>query len=466
MTLRTLVQLALILPVLSPTFESPARADTLDDTVHRVMQSAHIPGVAVAVMSHGRVTRLSSYGRASLEYDAPVTASTPFEIASAGKIYTAVLLMRLVDSHKIELDAPASRYVSGLPAAWQAITIRNLATHMSGLGAADIRPNTVDTLDAVKQAFSVKVVSPPGRKTDYAGFDYTLLQLVLETVGGKPFAKLVHDEVVEPAGLQCTAFDNARDLGPQRVADPIPGRADYYRWVDGANQRRWFMYAKYAYAAGGVYSCAADMARLLARIDAGGLLSPSSRAALETPTALPDGGTADFAVGWATGLYRGHRWVGHSGGPAFADVMDFPDDHVGIVVFTNQQKLSPRLAALVADRFIKAPPGYFAPHLVDDAPALTQAARQILAGAAAGKVPANLFAADIGQDFLDDLNDVGPVWVGLFGHLDHLNLETDTVAADGSRTRHYRAIFGSHGVGFDFGFDASGHVISVNSGGD
>ena len=465
MTLRSLIRALMILPALGLA-PAIARADTLDDAMHRVMQSAHIPGLAVAVVRNGRLVRTASYGVASLEYDAPVNATTPFEIASVGKIYTAVLLMRLVDAHRIDLDVPVGRYVSGLPAEWQAITIRNLATHMSGLGEADIHVGTVDTFDAVKQAFPVKVVSPPGQRADYTGFDYTLLQLVLETVGGKPFAQLIHDEVVQPAGLQCTAFDNARDLGPQRVADPIPGRADYYRWVDGANQRRWFLYAKYAYAAGGIYSCAADMARLLARIDAGELLSPASRAALETPTPLPGGGTADFAVGWATGHYRGHRWVGHSGGPAFADVMYFPDDHVGVVVFTNQQKLAPRLAALVADEFIPAPAAYFDARQKDDAPALTQAARQVLAGAAIGKVPAALFAADIGHDFLDDLNDVGPVWAGLFGPLDRLVLEQDRLAADGTRTRHYRAVFGSHAVGFDFGFNASGHVVSVNSGGD
>jgi CubicO group peptidase (beta-lactamase class C family) len=466
MILRPLIRALVLLPVLGLAPFAGARADALDDAMHRAMHSAHIPGMAVAVVRGGRLVRTSSYGVSSLEYEAPVKATTPFEIASAGKIYTAVLLMRLVDAHRIDLDASVGRYVPGLPAQWQAITVRNLATHMSGLGDADIRPGTVETLDAVKQAFSVKVVSPPGQRSDYAGFDYTLLQLALETVGGKPFAQLMRDEVIQPAGLQFTAFDNARDLGPQRVADPIPGRADYYRWVDGANQRRWFLYAKYAYAAGGIYSCAADMARLLARIDAGDLLTQASRAALETPTPLPRGGTADFAVGWATGLYRGHRWVGHSGGPAFADVMYFPDDHVGVVVFTNQQKLSPRLAARVADEFIPAPPGYFDPTRKDEAPALTQVAQQVLAGAAIGKVPADLFAPDVGHDFLDDLNDIGPVGVGLFGPLDRLILEQDSLAADGSRTRHYRAVFGSHAVGFDFGFDASGRVVSVNSGGD
>ncbi len=465
MTRRLLIHALMMLPALGLA-TAAARADTLDETMRHALQSAHIPGMAVAVVRNGKLVRTSSYGRASLEYNAPVKATTPFEIASAGKIYTAVLLMRLVDKHKIDLDAPVGRYVSGLPAQWQGITVRNLATHMSGLGEADIRPGTLDTLDAVKQAFAVKVVSPPGQRADYTGFDYTLLQLVLETVGGKPFAQLIHDEVVQPAGLQCTAFDNARDLGPQRVADPIPGRADYYRWVDGANQRRWFLYTKYAYAAGGIYACASDMARLLAKIDDGDLLSPASRRALETPTPLPGGGTSEFAVGWATGIYRGHRWVGHSGGPAFADVMYFPNDHVGVVVFTNQQKLSPRLAALVADPYIPAPRGYFDPHMTDEAPALTETARQVLAGVASGHAPADLFAPGVGHDFLDDLNDIGPVWAGLFGHLDRLILEQDARAADGSRTRHYRAVFGSHALGFDFGFDASGRVVSINSGGD
>jgi CubicO group peptidase (beta-lactamase class C family) len=367
--MRNLATICLI--ALSP-LVMQAQSSTTDNLTKRLMLQAHIPGAAVAIVRNGKVVSIHSYGMANLEYSTPVTAETPFQIASATKIYTSVLLMRMVEQKKLDLDAPVTRYLHDAPTSWAAITLRNLATHTSGLKGESIPPGTVATEDALKVAYKAKSIRKPGEDDDYASFDdYTVLQALLERVSGKSFPQLMHDELFATAGMTCSMFDKAEDRGPQRVAENVPGRAEYYRWIGNLNQRRWFLYTQYAYASGGVYSCAQDMAHLLALLDSGQILSHKSLQESQAAFTLLNGEKGGFGIGWTAGTYRGHRWAGHSGGPAFSDVMYFPDDHFGIVVLTNQQNLYPQIASLIADEFIKAPDDYAPEAKADDAPSLT-----------------------------------------------------------------------------------------------
>jgi CubicO group peptidase (beta-lactamase class C family) len=443
-----------------------AQADNIDRLMQHAMIQAHIPGAAVAVIRNGKVIRTSYYGTANTEYNIPVKPETPFQIASTGKIYTAALLMRMVEEHKLGLDESVTKYVPDAPATWNGITIRNLVSHASGLASVQVDPNVVATADVIRLAFKTPVIAQPGERAQYDSFDFTMLQYIMEKASGKSFAQLTKDELFAPANMTCSAFDNAEEHGPQRFAIDIPGRAEYYRWLGKFNQRRWFLYTQYAYAAGGVYSCAADMATFLAEIDSGKLLSRSSLAEIETPARMLDGSTAIYGVGWVVGHYRGHRWIGHSGGPAFSDVMYFPDDHLGIVVFTNQQKLHPIFASLIADQFISAPTDYTSSSLPDNAPTLTSSAQKLLEGAAAGALDASLIAPAKRDDYVDDLNDIGPAWFGLFGPVSRMILSSDTTSAEGNRVRRYRVLYGEHVQGMTFTFDKNGKIVDIDPEGD
>lgn len=445
----------------------PSHANTTDELMDRVMAKAHIPGAVVAIIRDGKIATIRSYGKANLEYSAPVTPQTPFQIASATKIYTSVLLMRMVDDKKLDLDAPITRYLQDAPATWAAITLRNLATHTSGLKGESIPPGTVATEDALKIAYKAKSIRKPGEDDDYASFDdYTVLQALLERVSGKSFPKLMHDDLFVPAGMTCSMFDKAEDRGPQRVAENVPGRAEYYRWIGDLNQRRWFLYTQYAYASGGVYSCARDMAQLLASLDAGKLLSRKSLQASQAAFTLLSGEKGGFGIGWTAGTYRGHRWSGHSGGPAFSDVMYFPDDHLGIVVFTNQQNLYPQIASLIADEFIKAPRGYAAEGKADDAQSLTASLRKFLEGTAKGQIDRSLLAPAQRGDYADDIDGLGPVWLGVLGPISKLIVMSNTAEPDGTRVRRYRVFFGEHAQAVTVRFDKDGKIMSINPHGD
>ncbi|MEO6390632.1 MAG: serine hydrolase domain-containing protein [Pyrinomonadaceae bacterium] len=92
------------------------------------MEKRRIPGLQIAIVHHGKIVMLGSYGTANVQNAVPVTDQTVFSINSATKSFTGVAIMQLVDEGKLDLSAPVSRYRDGLPAAWQPITIRQLLT--------------------------------------------------------------------------------------------------------------------------------------------------------------------------------------------------------------------------------------------------------------------------------------------------------------------------------------------------
>ncbi len=187
---------------------------------------------------------------------------------------------------------------------------------------------------------------------------------------------------------------------------------------------------------------------------------------MEAPETMTDGSHSQYGIGWVVGTYRGHRWVGHSGGPAFSDVMYFPDDHLGIVVLTNQQKLHPVLASLLADQFLAKPGAYSDSGVADSNPALTLRFRKLLEGAAAGHVDPSLFASPVREDYASDFSDVGPSWFGLFEPVRRIMLISDSTSADGTRTRWYRVFFGDHAQGILIDYDPKGEIAGFNADGD
>jgi CubicO group peptidase (beta-lactamase class C family) len=114
---------------------APALADPIDDYIQHEMTARRIPGPALAVARHGKITKMQGYGLANLEHGVAVTSDTVFELASVGKQFTATAIMVLVEAGKVQLDESILAYLSGGPEAWKAITVRHLLTHTSGLPA-------------------------------------------------------------------------------------------------------------------------------------------------------------------------------------------------------------------------------------------------------------------------------------------------------------------------------------------
>ena len=171
----------------------PSHADPIDDYIELQMRRQQVPGLSLAVVQDGRVVKLQGYGFADLELQVPVTPDTVFEIGSITKQFVAAAVMTLVEQGKINLDEPASRYLSDLPPAWHEVTVLQLLTHTSGipdfeeiLGYGAYRtPTTAPQLIAVAAAKPMDF--PPGAQWHYSNTGYYLLGLIIEKVSGMPY---------------------------------------------------------------------------------------------------------------------------------------------------------------------------------------------------------------------------------------------------------------------------------------
>ena len=92
-----------------------------------------------------------------------------------GKQFTEAGMMLLVEDGKINLDEPISKYFPEAPSAFQAIKVRNLLTHTSGVPdyttKLDYRRDyTEDELP--RMAFKQQLEFPPGARWNYSNTSY------------------------------------------------------------------------------------------------------------------------------------------------------------------------------------------------------------------------------------------------------------------------------------------------------
>src|SRR5712692_9835741 len=80
--------------------------------VQRKLAENAVPSMAVAVAKDGRILWEQGFGFADRESRIPATAETVYSLASLTKVYTATGIMRLVEEHKIDLDASIDKYIA------------------------------------------------------------------------------------------------------------------------------------------------------------------------------------------------------------------------------------------------------------------------------------------------------------------------------------------------------------------
>ncbi|MDI6625565.1 MAG: serine hydrolase domain-containing protein [Brevundimonas sp.] len=459
MSVRRLLPPSVCAGVLALALASPVLADPVDDIVRDYMEAAHIPGAAVAVIQDGRVVKLEGYGQANLEWEAPVTADTPFQTASASKVIAGLVLMRLVEQGTLSLDAPVSTFFQAAPETWRAITVRHLAGHTSGLAEARGLPNTATPAEVAAEAMKLPLAYPTGTESRYGLTDFVVMTAIMEKASGLSYPDLVRREIVEPLGLTHTGFIMMRETGPVRAAEIMPGRARVYGWRGGVQRDEEFIYPVHVYAAGGLYSSARDLAVLMAALEGGRLLTPESFALLTSPATLNDGRDGSFGVGWTFDRYNGLATVGHTGGPALADVMHVPSEKLTVIALTNQRRFYPLLSHAIADLSLPAPPEASA--IADARPELTAGLRRMLEAAVAGQVDPAAFADNARDGAVGFYQDFGQAMLVAVGPLQAVDLMDERAGEPGELRRRYRVRFERRTLDFVVRTDAAGLFSEV-----
>lgn len=317
-----------------------ASADIEKILVERVGEDKGRYGIVAGVVdASGR--RVVSAGSRTQGDARPLDENTLFEIGSITKVFTSLLLADAVQSQRVSLDEPVSKF---LPASVRMpqrgarpITLLDLATQSSGLPRL---PSNLDPADgrnpyadySVEQLYAflstVELTRDPGAQYEYSNLGVGLLGHVLALEAGSDYESLVRARITEPLGMKSTSIA----LNPELRARLAPGHTQE---LEAASN--WDLPT--LAGAGALRSSAHDMLTFLSA--AIGLeqtpLSPAFALATRTQRPTDDAETST-GLGWHITKAHGKVIVWHNGGTGgYRGFIGFdPDARVGVAVLTNR----------------------------------------------------------------------------------------------------------------------------------
>ncbi len=243
---RLTVLLGLALRLLVPhAAASPAASlndERLEGMIDRYFESfaAHERFNGVVLLAKGNDVFLhKGYGQASFEFAVANGPTTRFQVGSITKVFTSILVLKMVEMGKVRLDATISDYIPYYPAqTGRRITIHQLLSHTSGI------PHHIDAVpdywmshdkyfhtpkELLRLFWDVPLAHQPGEGFTYSSPGFYILGAVLEQAAKKSYAELLREHILIPLGLKNTRVENNRTVDPGTATGYMRGLAGLVR---------------------------------------------------------------------------------------------------------------------------------------------------------------------------------------------------------------------------------------------
>lgn len=151
----------------------------------------------------GEVVLEKAYGHRDPESQAPMRATDVFDVGSLVKPITHAAIRKLEAEGELRLDDHISRFFADVPEDKRKITIRHVLEHRAGFPDTLGRDyELVDRETLRKQLFNAPLIAPIDEAFNYSNSGYSLLAMVIEEVGGKPYEEWIRDEIMDRAGVE------------------------------------------------------------------------------------------------------------------------------------------------------------------------------------------------------------------------------------------------------------------------
>lgn len=283
-----------------------------------------VPGAALGILRLGEEPVYAHHGILNVRTGIETTDDSVFQIGSMGKVWTASVVMRLVDEGKLDLDAPIVDYVpefsSSDPEVTRTVTMRHLLSHTSGIDG-DVFTDTGrgdDTLEKyVALLDGVAQNHPLGATMSYCNSGFVLAGRVIEKITGTSWDQAMRDLLFTPLGLTHSST--------------LPEEAIMFRAASGHTvigdagpelAPAW-MLPRSMGPAGLINSTAADVLAFARMHLTGGLAADGSRVLSEESVRrmqqhevdVPDPYSIgdSWGIGWIRFDWDGRQLVGHDG---------------------------------------------------------------------------------------------------------------------------------------------------------
>ncbi|MEV1170770.1 serine hydrolase domain-containing protein [Nonomuraea sp. NPDC049784] len=286
----------------------------LRDRLAEAAREHGLPGAAVAVWHHGELHEAAT-GVVNTATGVETTTDSVFQVGSTTKVWTAALVMQLVEEGLVELDKAVGEYLPDF--AFGGVTVRQLLMHSAGFDG-DVFEDTgrgddcLDTfLDHLRTAGHVH---EPGELFSYCNAGYCVLGALVARLRGGTWEQAMRERLLTPLGATHAALfgeeavlfrASAGHIGPDAVV--YPG---------------WQMPRSNAPAGSTMCLAPRELVAFGRALAAGGLapngtrlLSEESVAAMLTPQVHVPGGGGALSDRWGLGVEL-FDWgaFGHDGG--------------------------------------------------------------------------------------------------------------------------------------------------------
>lgn len=323
--------------------------EKIDDLLRGEIKRLKLPGAILAIVEGGKVIHYSSHGAARPAGEAP-SPQTPFLIGSLTKSITALAVMQLVDTGKVELDAPVQHYLPWFrvadPQASTQMTVRHLLNQNSGipgipgyrfLADFDDRPDATER--QVRSLSKLKIAHPVGTTFEYSNLNYNILGLIIDVVSGESYSSYIQNHILNPLGMTHTytskevAIQNGLAIGSRH-------------WFGCPHPDPKMPVAHGSLPSGQLASCAEDLAHyMIAHLNGGryGNVRILSQAGMdELHRGEPEiknwvDASEKYAMGWFDAEMGQTKAIYHGGNmPDFSSFAAFlPTQHLGLVLLIN-----------------------------------------------------------------------------------------------------------------------------------
>lgn len=308
---------------------APIAVQELDGFVTGLALGDRFSGV-VLVARDGRVLLERAYGKRDAQAAGQATVATRYNLASAGKMFTAVAVWQQIAAGKLKLDTKVGSVLKDYPnKKFRNVTVRQLLNHSAGAGdialfgagSADNRARYRTPAEMIA-AFGTRAPAfKPGSRQQYGEYGHVVLGRMVEVVSGEPFDGYLARHLFAPAGMTRT------DATP--CAMPTPDMAVGYANVAGRRQRNCATQPAAGFPSGWQVTTASDMLRFMIALGQGKLI----------PAALLAQATAPAAGGLGLGFAAtdAERWgqVGVGDGMC-ADIRTYSARKDVVVVLANR----------------------------------------------------------------------------------------------------------------------------------
>jgi CubicO group peptidase (beta-lactamase class C family) len=335
-------------------------ADDLDLFVQAQIAQQQIHGLSIAVIQNGKIDA-RAYGVIA-GGGAAVSTTTLFQAGSISKPVAAMGALKLVEQGRLSLDEDVNAKLKG----WKVpeneftkaekVTLRRLLSHSAGLTVHGFpgydvtarMPSVVEVLDGAGNTAAVRVNVVPGTLSRYSGGGYTVMQLLVSDVTGKPFPQYMSESVLGPAGMSRSTYQ--QPLPPDRASQTASGYYSDGRAVSG----KWHVYPEMA--AAGLWTTPTDLARFAIEVQQA-LAGKSSKVLSQAMTKqMLTVQMGSYGLGLALSGSSAGRRFGHNGRDEGFDaaMLARMEGGQGVVVMINKNdnsRLLPRMVEFVARKY-------------------------------------------------------------------------------------------------------------------